>query len=143
MCPPGLHISLGIFFRLFTLLEESCHELDLLLAQHSNSHLRTGSTFEEYSTALRNRHQLREQSAMYLERVEQLEQFANFVALTASQVDTSELLDHTRTAVTTYRKKQQEAVSTQLFNTTRYSMITISILGEAAGGTGGKDQQGI
>ena len=29
MCPPGLHISLGIFYRLFSLLEEECHELDL------------------------------------------------------------------------------------------------------------------
>ena len=28
VCPPGLHITLGIFFRLFTLLENACHELD-------------------------------------------------------------------------------------------------------------------
>lgn len=29
MCPPGLHTTLGIFFRLFTLLEDACHELDV------------------------------------------------------------------------------------------------------------------
>lgn len=29
MCHPGLHITLGIFHRLFTLLEDACHELDL------------------------------------------------------------------------------------------------------------------
>ena len=33
---PGLHISLGIFYRLFTLLETSCHQWDLDLAQHAS-----------------------------------------------------------------------------------------------------------
>uniref|UniRef100_A0A1X7VBE2 Uncharacterized protein n=1 Tax=Amphimedon queenslandica TaxID=400682 RepID=A0A1X7VBE2_AMPQE len=27
VCPPGLHITLGIFQRLFNLLEEKCHQL--------------------------------------------------------------------------------------------------------------------
>ena len=29
VCLPGLHIKLGIFYRRFTLLEDTCHELDL------------------------------------------------------------------------------------------------------------------
>ena len=29
VCPPGLHITLGIYQRLFNLLEEECHQLDL------------------------------------------------------------------------------------------------------------------
>ncbi|KAL5496199.1 hypothetical protein EMCRGX_G012437 [Ephydatia muelleri] len=28
VCPPGLHITMGIFLRLFVLLEEDCHKLD-------------------------------------------------------------------------------------------------------------------
>ena len=32
MCIPGLHLSLGIFNRLWTLLEEACSELDFKLA---------------------------------------------------------------------------------------------------------------
>ena len=39
MCLPGLHISLGIFQRLFNLLEEECHNLYLLLAAHSDTDL--------------------------------------------------------------------------------------------------------
>lgn len=29
---PGLHITLGIFLRLFTLMEDECHKLDLEMA---------------------------------------------------------------------------------------------------------------
>ncbi len=105
--PPGLHISLGIFYQLFTLLEESCHELDLLVAHNANPHLRTGHTFEAYCADLRKRHHLREQSATLLERAEQLDQLANLVALTASQVNTSHLLTSTRTAAASYREKHQ------------------------------------
>lgn len=32
VCIPGLHLSLGIFLRLWNLLEESCNELDLRVA---------------------------------------------------------------------------------------------------------------
>ena len=32
VCLPGLHITLGFFLRLFTLLEDECHKLDLELA---------------------------------------------------------------------------------------------------------------
>ena len=35
--PPGLHITLGIFYRLWCLLEEECHQLDLQLAHHNAS----------------------------------------------------------------------------------------------------------
>ena len=37
MCPPGLHITLGIFFRLFCLLEDECHKLDLKVATESSA----------------------------------------------------------------------------------------------------------
>ena len=44
VCPPGLHITLGIFYRLFVLLEEVAHELDLRCAvQHGQA----GSTYEK------------------------------------------------------------------------------------------------
>ena len=32
MCLPGLHITLGVFLRLFTLLEDECAKLDLEMA---------------------------------------------------------------------------------------------------------------
>lgn len=33
VCLPGLHITLGIFMRLFTLMEDECHKLDLEMAE--------------------------------------------------------------------------------------------------------------
>ena len=48
MCPPGLHITLGIFQRLFNLLEEECHQLDLSVNENCAS---SGSSFIEYQQA--------------------------------------------------------------------------------------------
>ena len=49
---PGLHISLGIFDRLWELLESACVELDLEFAEH-NSGGTFGEAFANYSSALK------------------------------------------------------------------------------------------
>ncbi len=41
--PPGQHITLGVFFRLFLLLENKTHELDLKYAVDSG---KGGSSYE-------------------------------------------------------------------------------------------------
>ena len=51
VCPPGLHISLGIFFRLFTLLEDACHRLDVLIARHLTPGS-AGASFVQYADEL-------------------------------------------------------------------------------------------
>ena len=54
VCIPGLHISLGIFNRLYSLLENACHELDLLQAEDTGAgDTRAGTSFGQYSAALR------------------------------------------------------------------------------------------
>ncbi|KAL5477294.1 hypothetical protein EMCRGX_G024068 [Ephydatia muelleri] len=45
---PGLHITLGVFTKIFKLLEDTCHELDLKLACSSSQIAASSSTFEEY-----------------------------------------------------------------------------------------------
>ena len=64
VCPPGLHITLGVFQRLFDLLEEECHELD----QWTGTTVSTRqSSYENYMeaktcvTALREEELLTEQ----------------------------------------------------------------------------------
>ena len=53
VCIPGLHLSLGIFNRLWTLLEEACTELDLRLAGESHGSPGIGGlTFSHYSVIL-------------------------------------------------------------------------------------------
>ena len=58
MCPPGLRITLGIFLRLFVLLEDACHHLDLT-AQLNGSV--GGRSFERYLAALRQQRALKDE----------------------------------------------------------------------------------
>ena len=58
VCPPGLHITLGIFYRLFTLFEEACHELDL--TAHVSADV-AGATYGRYASALRQQSELKEE----------------------------------------------------------------------------------
>ena len=59
MCLPGLHITLGIFNRLFDLLERKCQELDLALA--SQQVAQGGETFNRYIAALKRHGDLEEE----------------------------------------------------------------------------------
>ncbi|KAL5494514.1 hypothetical protein EMCRGX_G015864 [Ephydatia muelleri] len=52
VCPPGLHITLGIFTKMFNLLEAVCCNLDLELALHATDV--DSSSFSEYSLELQN-----------------------------------------------------------------------------------------
>ena len=60
--PSGIHISIGIFYKLYALLEGECHLLVLRLALQlpTNTGLTTAS-YEEYATALRELTALKEQ----------------------------------------------------------------------------------
>ena len=51
VCFPGLHISLGIFKRIWVILEDSCTRLDLMLAERVTSGNFRGS-FQKYVSAL-------------------------------------------------------------------------------------------
>ncbi|KAL5469048.1 hypothetical protein EMCRGX_G030239 [Ephydatia muelleri] len=64
----ALHISMGIFFKLYSLLEEECHLLDLKLAlQLSTDAELTTASYEEYATAVR-------ELTAYKEQLEVLQQ---------------------------------------------------------------------
>ena len=49
---PGLHISLGIFMKLWTLLEAECHKLELELAQHTTGTTGDREAYRKYSAAI-------------------------------------------------------------------------------------------
>ena len=46
----GLHISLGIFYRLFSLLENECHELDIMVASEDCAE-KGGASYGHYAKA--------------------------------------------------------------------------------------------
>ena len=58
---PGLHISLGIFMKLWTLMERECHELYLKLAQHTTGKAGDRAGFLTYSAIVHEIKQLEEE----------------------------------------------------------------------------------
>ena len=80
MCLPGLHISLGVYDRLWELLEGACSGLDLLLAEHMQEG-GAGNTYIRFVTALRKREQLKATRDTEERRAITMEQLASFFSL--------------------------------------------------------------
>ncbi|KAL5477300.1 hypothetical protein EMCRGX_G024078 [Ephydatia muelleri] len=76
VCPPGLHIMLGIFTKMFHLLKALCCQLDLELASHT---ITTDFNFSKYSQALQRLPLL--QGDLKTDSREVLQQVAIYVAL--------------------------------------------------------------
>ncbi len=81
VCLPGLHISLGIFYRLFSLLEDVCHQLDFKLAQNTSPSHSSQTSFTEYSLALDQTTELQDERQNLDEAAETLEQVASYLTL--------------------------------------------------------------
>ena len=90
VCLPGLHISLGVFDRLWTLLEGACTELDLLLAEHISVGC-MGSSYNEYVTALRKGEQLRSSLHQEEQRATMMEQLVTYFSLSIARASPSKL----------------------------------------------------
>ena len=50
---PGLHITLGIFYRLFTLLEDECHKLDIEMASLTSPQSEDRQSYVDYSKVVK------------------------------------------------------------------------------------------
>ncbi len=81
VCLPGLHISLGIFYRLFSLLEDACHQLDFKLAQNTSPSPASQTSFNEYSLALHQTRELQDEREKLDEAAATLEQVASYLTL--------------------------------------------------------------
>ena len=55
MCIPGLHLSLGIYNRLWSLLGDACNELDLI---SSPDNISSNSTYSQYVSLIRRKSEL-------------------------------------------------------------------------------------
>ena len=79
MCPPGLHITLGIFYRLYTLLEEECHELDVMVKFQASQ---AGASYDRYVSALRQQSTRKEDEGRLAVQVNGLEQLVTLLGIT-------------------------------------------------------------
>ncbi len=109
MCIPGLHLSLGIFDRLWTLLENSCKEADFRLAVDSNSGSASTSSFHKLSVLKLESQTL----ADYSRLVSEMHTYA-----TLSAVSDPAILNNLQIELCTTQKRMQDIYDIfYLFNT--------------------------
>ena len=83
MCPPGLHITLGIFLRLFVLLESECHQLDLLLLPTGIPGADSGLSYDRACAALKQIDLLKDEQKSLQDGLLLLQQLLTLLATTA------------------------------------------------------------
>ena len=76
VCLPGLHITLGIFFCLFSLLEDECHCSDLEVAKPDDR-----TTFATYASSLHQRASLQEEKDQLTNLINTINQVITYLAL--------------------------------------------------------------
>lgn len=91
MCPPGLHISLGIFLRLFVLLENDCHLLDMTMRTQGVTVTESGPSYEKYAQALDQQTHLKDEQLSLNNDLRVLEQQVTVVLTSAGISPTSPL----------------------------------------------------
>lgn len=108
VCIPGLHLSLGIYNRLWSLLEEDCTELDLKLAASSPGAVSGGVSFQQYSSRLKDRASLKAKLETQQSYAMLAEQLTTFLSL--SNGEESETLQTLRGEAAAARKKANDMV---------------------------------
>ena len=108
---PGLHITLGIIQRLFKLMEDECHDLDLQIAAHKASTLpeETAAVFQRVWKAHQQLRELREELAVQQQHVSFLDQTMTLLALN-TQVQNSSQLNAVRLEARQSREKMKQLV---------------------------------
>lgn len=108
MCPPGLHITLGIFLRLFVLLEDACHHLDLTAELNGSE---GGRSFERYSTALRQQRALKDEEHSVKGQLAILEQSATYTMAVNPNIASLPVFHQLVTEIATRKRRLQQLVS--------------------------------
>ena len=108
MCPPGLHITLGIFLRLFVLLEDTCHQLDLSASLQGSD---CGPSYERYSAALRKLTNIKDEQLRLQNELSVLEQIVTFTAATAANATSNPLFNNLASTVASMKEKKKKYVN--------------------------------
>ena len=110
MCFPGLHLSLGIFNRLWTLLEEACTEVDLALAQESTPG-EVNNSFNRYLITLRELHQVKQQHAVQRQHADVLHETVTYLSIDLPDAETDPSLTALRAHAAIEEKNASALVS--------------------------------
>ena len=79
---PALHISLGIFDRLYTLYEDACHDLDVKLAVTAvSAPVQAKDTYVRYAAQLQEMKEMQQKQEEYLIEAKRYQEVAVELAL--------------------------------------------------------------
>ena len=104
-------MSLGIFNRLFNLLEEECKQLDLEMAAKQSGEDLGGSTFQRYVAALKQLSSLKEQHGNEQQRNTLFTQLATYLSLTLPNPQQSPAVQQLRKEASLAQKQLDALVS--------------------------------
>jgi hypothetical protein len=80
---------LGVFFRLFTLLEDECHKLDIELAARKSPNERDKSSYVSYAAKVHQERTLLDQKDILVEELKVLHQTLSYLALHTTTTSTN------------------------------------------------------
>ena len=107
VCLPGLHITLGIFVRLFVLLEDHCHELDLLAELQGSE---GGKSYDRYVRALCRQRTLKDEAHVVEYNLKVLEQVATYTLTTAPSMASLPAFHQTTAEITSKKEELRHLV---------------------------------
>ena len=112
---PSLHITLGVFQRLFELLELDCHKLDLQLAHSSEAVSSCTASYQKYLDAKRKAMSVQEKMEQHKNELKNTEQLATYLALIMNTTATDSRLAVVHSRAAELKDKITSLVSHQYF----------------------------
>lgn len=125
VCIPGLHISLGIFYRLFSLLEDAVHCLDFEVAPTSSAAQQSSRAVEEYVKALQQLEKLKEEQVRVDQQATVMEQVTTLTSVSSMTISPT-LVEAMLEEAATLRHKLEGIVSIfHIFKIRQFYIYTI------------------
>ena len=85
MAIPALHVSLGIFNKLFKMLENACHQLDIKTAEAGYMPGNSSNEFTEYVTTLQTIRQYEEEISKLEDNARTAEEIALWIVMVVDE----------------------------------------------------------
>jgi hypothetical protein len=111
VCLPGLHVTLGVFFRLFTLLEDECHALDIQMALLATPTSGDRPNFLGYAQAVQRERSILDEKARLEEEQKWYYQVLSRLVLKSASPTTDPSVIIVAAAIAENKKKMGESVS--------------------------------
>ncbi len=104
VCLPGLHITLGVYLRLFTLLEDDCHKLDMEMAELTSPQSGDRPSYTNYTKVIQTERDLLDELDCMKGQLKWLEQTLTLTTLNSSNPSTD---PQVHTLVTLIKEKKK------------------------------------